>query len=112
MGTLTLATCNYSSEQKLNDGVGTALLLSRYLHKACVHNLYSQKDASQPRLSRREVECLTWASKGKTTWEISRVLDISEHTVNFHLRNANSKLGTINRRQAVAKCIQMGYLAA
>ena len=112
MGTLTLASRMPTTEHRLNNGVGIALLLSKYLHQAYVHLLGRQTYQGGPQLSRREIECLTWASKGKTTWEISKVLAISEHTVNFHLKNANLKLGTINRRQAVARSIQMGYLAA
>lgn len=112
MGTLTLASNTSTTVQCLSNGIGTALLFSKYLHKACAPNLRRPKSGVEPHLSPRELECLTWASKGKTTWEISRVLEISEHTVNFHLRNANSKLGATNRRQAVAKSIHLGFVLA
>jgi LuxR family transcriptional regulator, transcriptional activator of the bioluminescence operon len=112
MGTLTLASRTPTTAQCLTSGMGTALLFSKYLHKACVPNLRRSQSGGGAHLTPRELECLTWASKGKTTWEISRVLDISEHTVNFHLRNANSKLGATNRRQAVAKSIHLGFVLA
>ncbi|MDF0522996.1 helix-turn-helix transcriptional regulator [Bradyrhizobium yuanmingense] len=35
--------------------------------------------------------------KGKSSWEIAKILNISENTVNFHLKNAIRKLGTTNR---------------
>lgn len=56
-------------------------------------------------LSPREIECLSWTAKGKTSWAISRILDVSENTVIFHLRNAIKKLEVTNRSQAVAKAI-------
>ena len=36
------------------------------------------------KLSPRELECLKWAAAGKTAWETSIILDISEGTVKFH----------------------------
>jgi DNA-binding CsgD family transcriptional regulator len=54
------------------------------------------------RLTPREIECLRWCSRGKTNWEISRILGLSERTVEHYLSRANRKLGTANRTQAVA----------
>jgi DNA-binding CsgD family transcriptional regulator len=56
-------------------------------------------------LSPREVECLKWAAAGKTTWETGAVIGISETTVKFFLENARTKLGAVNKTQAVAKAI-------
>jgi DNA-binding CsgD family transcriptional regulator len=113
LGTVTLTTCNPDvNQQWLYQTTATALLFCKYLHHACLRHAQNEQASGRPRLSPREVQCLTWASKGKTTWEISRVLDISEHTVNFHMRNANTKLGVVNRRQAVARSIQLGMLTA
>lgn len=56
-------------------------------------------------LTQREIECLSWTAKGKTSWDISRILEVSENTVTFHLRNAIKKLEVTNRSQAVAKAI-------
>ena len=56
-------------------------------------------------LSPREIECLSWTARGKTSWDISRILEVSENTVAFHMRNAIKKLEVTNRSQAVAKAI-------
>ncbi|GAA4898227.1 helix-turn-helix domain-containing protein [Ferrimonas pelagia] len=64
-----------------------------------------------PLISPREKECLRWASEGKTSWEISQILQISERTVNFHLSNCMEKTGSVNRQQAIAKCLIRGQLA-
>lgn len=63
-------------------------------------------------LTRRELECLDWVSHGKTSWEIGAILDLSERTVNFHLRNACQKLEVYGRQHAVAKALRLGVLPA
>lgn len=61
-------------------------------------------------LTRREVECLGWAANGKSEWEISQILGISEHTSEKHLLSAKTKLGAANRVHAVAEAIRRGYI--
>ncbi|WP_292890608.1 helix-turn-helix transcriptional regulator [Mesorhizobium sp.] len=39
------------------------------------------------------------------------MLGISEHTSEKHLLNAKSKLGAVNRVQAVAEAIRRGYIS-
>jgi LuxR family transcriptional regulator, quorum-sensing system regulator CviR len=53
-------------------------------------------------LSKREIEVLSWLKEGKTSWEIARILQITERTVNFHVRNIMKKLDANNRTHAVA----------
>lgn len=59
-----------------------------------------------PVLSDREIECLQWIALGKTSWDIGMILNISENTVNFHIRNTFRKLDTNNRVTAVVKAIR------
>ncbi|MCP5371486.1 MAG: LuxR family transcriptional regulator [Hyphomicrobiales bacterium] len=61
-------------------------------------------------LSPRERECLLWSARGKSSWDIGMILNISEHTVNFHLKNAMGKLGAGNRILAIVKAIRMGLI--
>jgi len=61
-------------------------------------------------LSKREVECLTWAARGKTDSEAAQIIDISGSTVRFHIVNASKKLGSTNRAQSIFKATQLGYL--
>ncbi|TGN75043.1 LuxR family transcriptional regulator [Bradyrhizobium yuanmingense] len=67
---------------------------------------------SKVSLSEREKDCLRWVAKGKSSWEIGKILNISENTVNFHLKNAIRKLGTTNRAHAIAKAIRLGLISA
>jgi len=66
--------------------------------------------ASDVRLSKREVQCLRWASLGKTDEEIARILGRSCATIRFHIHNAAIKLNAVNRSQTVFKASQLGYL--
>ncbi|RWA75251.1 MAG: LuxR family transcriptional regulator [Mesorhizobium sp.] len=65
-------------------------------------------DHSRPKgltLSDREREVLTWVAEGKTAWEISQILGISDSTVNKHIAGAMRKTGSVTRTQAVAKAL-------
>lgn len=61
-------------------------------------------------LSRRELEVLRWTGDGKTSGEISDIMNISEHTVNFHIKNALVKLNATNKTAGVVKAAIMGLL--
>jgi LuxR family transcriptional regulator, quorum-sensing system regulator BjaR1 len=62
-------------------------------------------------LSAREREALQWAAEGKNDWEIGEVMNITEHGADKHMRSVRSKLGAINRTQAVAEAIRRGLIA-
>ncbi len=62
-------------------------------------------------LTNREIEILKWVKEGKTNWEISKIMPISEATVKFHLVNIFRKLDVVNRGHAVAKALQTGILS-
>lgn len=57
------------------------------------------------RLTARERDALRWVAEGKSDWEISVILGLSQTTVRFHVDNARRKLGAVNRAQAVARLI-------
>jgi DNA-binding CsgD family transcriptional regulator len=61
-------------------------------------------------LTTQERNVLSWLAEGKSSWEISRLLRISERTVKFHLKNLYQKLKVTNRAQAVAVAAQHGFL--
>jgi DNA-binding CsgD family transcriptional regulator len=61
-------------------------------------------------LSSRELEVLNWLKKGKSSWDISVILKISERTVNYHVYNVMGKLEVVNRPQALAVAAGMGLI--
>ena len=86
-------------------------LFTAYLHEA-VRRVFSSDvlTLSQVDLTGREKECMLWATEGKTAWETSQILSISERTVTFHLQNVQHKLGVNNRQQAVARAVALGII--
>jgi DNA-binding CsgD family transcriptional regulator len=66
--------------------------------------------ALAPRLTERELEVLRWTMDGKSAWSVGEILGISEHTVNFHLRNVFAKLDASSKHQAVLKALALGLI--
>ncbi len=87
-----------------------AYFASPYIYGATVNIIKFGAFNEEYSLTKREVECLKWVSDGKTSWEVSVILSISERTVLFHLTNIQKKLNTTNRLQSVAKSIVMGLI--
>jgi LuxR family quorum-sensing system transcriptional regulator CciR len=52
-------------------------------------------------LTDRQRECVMWAARGKSDWEIGQVLGVSEATVGEHLRHAYERYG-VGKRTLVA----------
>jgi DNA-binding NarL/FixJ family response regulator len=99
----------------------TAALLQLTLKKAEFLRLKIVVDHVLPRLLRtrddqgrvvavsltaREKEILAWIRDGKSTGEISSVLDISQDTVKYHVKNIFHKLNATSRTQAIAIAIE------
>lgn len=63
-----------------------------------------------PRLTPRETECLRWTFAGKTSWEISRILGISESGVSFHITRILKKFDCTSKHQAVLLALRHGLL--
>lgn len=72
------------------------------LMSACLSRLSLSMCESENNLTKKEMEIMSWVTRGKTSHEIGRILEITERTVKFHLSNVYSKLGVCNRAQAAA----------
>lgn len=62
------------------------------------------------RLTEREIEVLGLIAQGMTNKQIAHALQISEHTVKFHVSSIYSKLGAANRTEAVRKGARRGWV--
>jgi LuxR family quorum sensing-dependent transcriptional regulator len=58
------------------------------------------------KLTPREADVLHWIAEGKSDWEISKILRVSEHTVDKMARQIRVKFGATNRTQAVAQALR------
>jgi len=99
------------AQSRILEALPHAQLFTAYLHEA-VRRIFDLKEQSpqNSHLTDREKECLLWAAEGKTTWETSQILGISERTVIFHVQNASGKLNVVNRSQAVARAVSNGII--
>jgi DNA-binding CsgD family transcriptional regulator len=93
-------------ERHKRTGMRDIKILGNYFHSHVLRiNGYDAE--SDMIVSARELDCLKWTAAGKTAWEASVILGISERTVRFHLNAAREKLNCATTTQAVAKAI--GY---
>ncbi len=92
--------------------VGDLLMIAVAMHGRIA--LWPQGRATrrceQRGLSFRERDCLLLAARGLTSADIGERLSVAERTVNFHFRNIKTKLGAINRPEAIARGISLGIL--
>lgn len=61
-------------------------------------------------LTVRELQCLEWISVGKTNFEITEILGLSEHVVNQYISIASSKLHASHRTHAVGIALRLGLI--
>jgi len=88
----------------------TLHLMGLYLHSGLENNLLSPDPLPPIYLTDRERECLLWTARGKTANDISGILNISQETVVFHLKNVMQKVGVYSKHHAVVKAIMMGLI--
>jgi LuxR family quorum sensing-dependent transcriptional regulator len=86
-------------------------MLSLYAHARAV-SLLDCTDGAGPRreLTLREREVLQWIAVGKSSWDVSVILGISERTVNWMISRSCRKLDAVNRTHAVVNAIRAGQI--
>ncbi|HJP67713.1 MULTISPECIES: LuxR family transcriptional regulator [Nitrobacteraceae] len=78
-------------------------LMAMFFHSHVRRKLASDLRVDGAALSAREFECLEWAARGKSAWDIGRILGISHHTAISYLNNAKAKLGVRTVVQAALR---------
>ena len=64
-----------------------------------------------PVLTDRQRDCVLWAARGKSDWEISRILGVSEETVIRHLKQARERYGVQKRTSLAIRTLFDGTLS-
>lgn len=85
-------------------------LLASVTHDAMERVVRQRALEQAPKLTKRETEVLHWIAKGKSNWDISKLVGISEHGVSHHVRNILLKFSVASRHQAVATAHALGML--
>lgn len=62
------------------------------------------------RMTRREMEVLNYLADGMTSNDISKILRISNHTVDWYMNGIQDKLKAKNRQHVVALAFRMGLI--
>ena len=86
------------------------LILIGFRARQAALNGCGQDKSGLPHLTARESEILLWTARGKTAWETGEILEISDETVRFHLKNATRKFGVFSKHQAVVEAIMGGLI--
>ncbi len=48
-------------------------------------------------LTKRQCQCMYWVANGKSSWDISQILKISEDTVNYHIKRVLTRLAPMRQ---------------
>jgi len=64
----------------------------------------------RPRLTDRQRDCLYWAARGKTDWEIAGILKLSHETVIQYVKQARDRYGVSKRTQLAVHALFDGTL--
>lgn len=111
MFSLTTSLTSKKSKSHIQATFAIGQLFASYVHEAVTRIPDSGLLAkANSELTKREKECLLWTTEGKTSWEISQILNIAERTVVFHINNAVKKLNVSNKQHAVARAISLGHI--
>ena len=84
--------------------------LVQVAHVSLSRNIPSQEAQTLKPLTCREREILQWSADGKSAQDITDILQLSKSAVDFHMKNAISKLNAPNKTAAVARAALMGLL--
>jgi DNA-binding CsgD family transcriptional regulator len=85
-------------------------VIAHYMHAMVLRTTGAHKKDYSSVLSPRERECLQWAASGKSTWDTSVILGVSERAIKFHLDQARHKLDCLTKTHAVAKALSLGLV--
>lgn len=108
-GTMVLAPAGEADVSRVRFAAAKALAAEFHaLYRAFAQDEFANWPTAD--LTDREKESLFWVARGKSTWEIARILGLSEKTVAFHIDNARRRLDVGSRIEAVLEAIRKGIL--
>ncbi len=85
-------------------------MIALYAHETARTLANAAVASTAPRLTKRERECLALAGRGKSDWDIGKILGVSARTVHNTLERAKQRYGVAHRVQAVVKAVFDGQI--
>ncbi len=66
---------------------------------------------AQPKLTRRQIDCVVLAGRGKSDRDVAQILGISNHSVHQHMEDAKRKYEVATRMQLIVRALYDSQLA-
>lgn len=82
-----------------------------YAHERARRIHAKEISVQSPPLTTRERECLVLVARGKSDWDISQILGVSESAVNRTIERAKKRLGVASRTQALVRALHTGEIS-
>lgn len=101
---------NRSSQKEIMQCMSALSLIRDYVFESSKKFIHYQSPDDEVKLTPREREVIQWTVAGKSSWEISMILNCSESTVNFHLSNLRQKLNVNTKQQIIVKALKLGII--
>lgn len=98
------------SPLELYEHYGYLFFANRHFSDLYARTVPTPAKPSKPRLSSRELEIMKLSAMGKTAHDISRILSLSERTVNYHVQNVIEKFNVCNKISAVIAAARAGII--
>jgi LuxR family quorum-sensing system transcriptional regulator CciR len=110
-GSFSLAT--RTGETLPREHVALAQLLGPFAFEAA-RRLRRERHGAAPlfqRLTDRQRDCLLWVARGKSDWEVGRILGVSRETVTMHLKHARERYDVPKRTQLAIHALFDGTIS-
>ncbi len=112
----THGSCSFANPAGLamsDDHLPTAQLVGAFAFEAArrLWRVRSLGAAAAPMLTDRQRECILWVARGKSDWEISRILGIQHETVVRHLKLARERYGVSKRTMLAVHALFDGSIS-
>jgi LuxR family quorum-sensing system transcriptional regulator CciR len=108
-------TCSFGSDQPIeltHNRIGCAQIVAMYSFEVA-RRIRCKGRAFQgaiPELTQRQLDCLVFVGSGKTNWEISKILGVSEDTVRKHVLDAMRRYKVGKRTLLIVRALFDGQL--
>lgn len=112
----THGSCSFASPKGVSirgDDLPVAQLVGAFAFEAArrLWRVRSPTALPAPKLTDRQRECILWVARGKSDWEISRILGIQHETVVRHLKLARERYGVGKRTMLAVQALFEGSIS-
>ena len=106
--------CSFATERGVTlqpDKLAMAQLAGAFAFEAARRLTRSRpRNPAGVHVSDRERDCLLWISRGKSDWEIAKILGISPETVHQYVKRVRATYDVVTRSQLVAHALFAGTI--